>query len=639
MSAPAEKSLILIIYLALAASTAIVYWQVCNFEFINYDDNQYVYENRQVLSGLTADSMAWAFKAGHAGNWHPVTWLSLMLDAQLFGPHPRWFHLVNLLFHIANTLFLFAVLRKMTAALWPSVFVAAAFALHPMHVQSVAWIAERKDVLSTFFLMLSLPAYSVTQNRSALRLFLSLAFFAFGLMAKPMLVTVPFILLVLDYWPLNRFDMANQKNSAPRQSFKLIIAEKLPFLALSIIFSIITFIVQRNSGAVPDTAALPLQGRIANALLSCGLYIGKLFWPANLAVIYPLNPKGTEILPIILSAVLLIGISLVVLYFARKLKFLFVGWFWFLIILLPVIGLVQTGPQAYADRYTYISYIGLFIMIAWGASEIIRVARSKRSVAVICISAIIGLTALGICSYRQAEYWKNSIALFSHTRDATENNYIACSNLGDELRKAGNLSLAIESYKKSLQILPDYPNAVLGLGSSLADMGDLDGAISYFEKTLQLKTDPVWLAAAHANIAVALRSRGNLDESIAHFKKAILLNPHSSQLRNSFAKTLIRKNDLDEAQQQLNSAINLNPNWVEPVNTLALLIAIHPEMKNRDIGRALELARARANLLIIAILQYSGLWPQHMELKAASRMRSRLLIRQFHLRICLISPK
>ena len=264
--------------------------------------------------------------------------------------------------------------------------------------------------------------------------------------------------------------MASKKNPAPRQSFKLIIAEKLPFLALSIIFSIITFIVQRNSClAVPDTAALPLQGRIANALLSCGLYIGKMFWPANLAVIYPLNPKGTEILPIILSAVLLIGISLIVLYFARKLKFLFVGWFWFLIILLPVIGLIQTGPQAYADRYTYISYIGLFIMVAWGASEIIRVAQPKRSMAVICISAIIGLTALGICSYRQTEYWKNSIALFSHTLDATENNYIAYSNLGDELRKAGNLSLAIESYKKSLQILPDYPNRTSsGLGSSFS---------------------------------------------------------------------------------------------------------------------------------------------------------------------------
>ena len=422
MSAPAEKSLILIIYLALAASTAIVYWQVCNFEFINYDDNQYVYENRQVLSGLTADSMAWAFKAGHAGNWHPVTWLSLMLDAQLFGPHPRWFHLVNLLFHIANTLFLFAVLRKMTAALWPSVFVAAAFALHPMHVQSVAWIAERKDVLSTFFLMLSLLAYvSFTQNRSALRYILSLAFFALGLMAKPMLVTVPFILLVLDYWPLNRFASSKQADLSETKirqqtsiaskpvSLKQILIEKIPFLVLAAVSSIITYLVQQSSGAVVTGNALGFTARIANASVSYVVYIYKLFWPQNLTIFYPFQLGGFAFWQVALCIVLLLFISIMAIRFANKYKFLAVGWFWFIGTLFPVIGIVQIGQQAYADRYTYIPYIGLFIMIAWGFWLLVSNWRHAKMTVAILMPVV--LLALGICSYWQTGYWKNNVAI------------------------------------------------------------------------------------------------------------------------------------------------------------------------------------------------------------------------------------
>ena len=255
-----------------------------------------------------------------------------------------------------------------------------------------------------------------------------------------------------------------------RQNYKFLIVEKIPFLALSIVFSIITFIVQRGSGAVPDTAALPFEARIANALISCGLYIGKMFWPANLAVIYPLNTNIPELLPAIFSALLIIGISLIVFYFARKLKFLFVGWFWFLIILLPVIGLVQSGPQAYADRYTYISYIGLFIIIAFGLPQLVSKLPFRK--VALGTSALIALTILGICSYRQVGYWKNSITLFSHATDVTQNNFIAHNHLAHFLRNQGNLAPAIEHYQKSLEIQPDYLDTLFGIGCAYADQGD-----------------------------------------------------------------------------------------------------------------------------------------------------------------------
>ena len=430
-----KKSLVLSIYFALAVSTLLVFWQVRDFDFIDYDDDLYVYKNQHVLNGLTADGVIWAFTTNRSANWHPLTWLSLMLDCQLFGPGPGRIHLINVLLHLANTLLLFAVLKKMTGSLWPSAFVAAAFALHPMHVESVAWIAERKDVLSTFFFLLTLAAYAGYVKRpSVYRYMLSLVLFAVGLMAKPMLVTLPFVLLLLDYWPLNRLMAQTAATSSHRGGKSVpaadkyltlyrIIIEKIPFFVLSAVSSVITFSVQQSSGAVADINILPLQNRVANAFLSYAKYIGKMFWPQDLAVFYPLNAVGSiSLWQFVLYALLLVGVTFLVLRFCGTRKYLLVGWFWFVGTLVPVIGFVQVGSQAFADRYTYIPYIGLFIMIAWGLPELLSKWPYRKFA--LGISAVIALTAFGICAHQQVIYWNNSIALFSHALEVTQNNYL-----------------------------------------------------------------------------------------------------------------------------------------------------------------------------------------------------------------------
>jgi hypothetical protein len=421
------------ISIILAASTAAVFWQVHSFDFISYDDGSYVYENPHVLSGLTSEGVVWAFTTGESANWHPLTWLSLMLDSQLFGRDPGWFHLVNVFIHIANALLVFIVLRKMTQALWPSFFVAAAFAFHPMHIQSVAWIAERKDVLSTLFWMLTLLAYvNYVKRPGLLRYMTTILLFALGLMAKPMLVTLPFVLLLLDYWPLNRFGPQTAKTSGRQSSksdpigfkhqvYRLVI-EKIPFFVLCAISSVITFLVQQSSGAVVDITTWPQSSRVTNAFISYAKYIGKMFWPQDLAIFYPFDPVGFPFWQIVLCILLLLFISIFVIYAGRKRGYLPVGWFWFVVTLLPVIGFVQVGNQALADRYTYIPYIGLFIMIAWGLPELLWALPFKR-IMIFSFAAII-LTALAICTNIQLKYWQNTFTIFTHAIAATQGNYL-----------------------------------------------------------------------------------------------------------------------------------------------------------------------------------------------------------------------
>jgi tetratricopeptide (TPR) repeat protein len=603
MSKLEAKKLVFLVYLVLAAAVVVCFWQVRNFDFINYDDNNYVYENQHVLTGLTGSNMVWAFTTGHTGYWHPLTWLSFMLDCQLFGPNPGLIHLVSLLLHVANTLLLFAVLKKMTASLWPSAFVAAAFALHPMHIESVAWIAERKDVLSTFFWILTLAAYvGYVRRRGLFRYLLAILLFAFGLMAKPMVVTLPFILLLLDYWPLNRFAPQIIETAARpihksvsasdrRAVLHRVIVEKIPFFALSAVLSVATFLVQWSMGIAPDINVLPLHSRVANAFLSYAKYICKMFWPQNLAIIYPLNADAIQFWPAVLCALLLIGISLFALYFGRKQKYLLVGWFWFVVTLIPVIGLIQSGAQALADRYTYIPYIGLFIMIAWGVPAL--VSRMPYRKIVLGLSAVIVLTALGICTRLQASYWNNSANLFTHAIEVTQNNYIAQNYLAHYWRAQGNIALAVEHYKESLQIKPIYVSALLGLGCALGDQGNSNQAIAYFQKALQLKPDS---AEAHDNLGVALRKQGKLDEAIAQFEQAVCIKPDLADCRNSFAKTLIMKGRLDDAIDQFRAAVRLKPDWYAPMNDLAWYIATHPEIKNRDVNEAIRLATRACEL-------------------------------------------
>jgi tetratricopeptide (TPR) repeat protein len=562
-----KKTLVPSIYFALAVSTLLVFWQVRNFDFVNYDDNLYVYQNPHVLNGLTADGAIWAFATPHVGNWLPLTWISFMFDCQLFGSNPGWMHLVNLLLHLANTLLLFAILKKMTGSLWPSAFVAAAFALHPMHVESVAWITERKDVLSTLFLMLTLAAYvSYVRRRGLVRYLLTVLLFTLGLLAKPMLVTLPFLLLLLDYWPLGRFDShqtikasSGQKHqSSPahdkRRILYRVIIEKIPFFVLSAVSSAITFFVQQSIGAIADINAFPLKSRLANVFLSYATYIGKMFWPQNLAVFYPFDARTIQSWQIVLCALLTIVISVLTIRFGRKQKYLIVGWLWFVVTLIPVVGLIQSGSQAWADRYTYISYIGLFIMIAWGVPELLS-KWPYRKIA-IGISMVVVLTALGITAGRQANYWNNSSTLFLHALKVTSGNYVAHDCLGDDLREHGKTALAIEQFTKSLQIKPSYADAVNGIGMALYDEGNLKQAIEYFQKALQLKPDS---PSAHNNLGFALQKQEKLNEAAAHFTQAVQVDPDFVLARNNLANVLVLQDRLDEALDQFHAILRLEP--------------------------------------------------------------------------------
>ncbi len=646
----------------------LVFWQVRNFDFTNYDDNLYVSENQHVLNGLTQDGIIWAFTTGHTGYWHPLTWLSLMLDCQLFGPDPGKIHLVNLFLHIANTLLLFAIFKKLTAAVWPNAFVAAAFALHPMHVESVAWIAERKDVLSTLFFMLTLLAYCrYTQKQNKGRYFLALLTFAFGLMAKPMLVTLPFVLLLLDYWPLNRFEPQTVKTSgrkavpAPNRRLALyrIIIEKVPFFVLAAVSSVITFIAQKVSGAVININALPLQSRVANAIVSYMRYIGKMVWPQNLAAFYPFDVSNFPLWQIVLCALLLVGISFLVIRFGRKQKYLPVGWFWFAGTLVPVIGLVQAGGQALANRYTYISYIGLFIMIAWGLPELLS-KWPQRKIA-LGLSMVIVLTILGICAHQQLSYWNNGTSLFTHAIKVTQDNYFAHYGLGISYKNLGCHQDAIESYKQAIKIRPDYDEAYNDLGISYFILGRYQDAIEAYKQAIRINPD---LAKAYNNLGNAYTNLGRYQDAIEAYKPAIGINPDLAEAHYNLGtayfilgryqdaieayKQAIRvKPDLAEAHYNLGTAyfilgryqdaietskqairikpdwaeahynlgnayinlgryqdaieaykqaIRIKPDWVEPMNRLAWLIATHPEIKNRDVNEAIGLARRACEL-------------------------------------------
>ena len=558
---PQPKNFIFYIYLLLAASTLLVFWQVRDFDFITFDDAGYVSDNPHVTTGIKMDNIVWAFTTGRGANWHPLTWLSLILDCQLFGPNPGRMHFVSLLLHVVNTLLLFAVLKKMTAALWPSAFVAAAFALHPMHVESVAWIAERKDVLSTFFFMLTLLAYCrYTQQQNKGRYFLVLLIFSFGLMAKPMLVTLPFVLLLLDYWPLNRFEPPLFAKPSGRQSRKpgpvysrrtvmyRLIIEKIPFFVLSAASSVITFFVQRGGGAFNE---IPNQNRLANALVSYAQYIGKMLWPENLAIYYPLDNKGFPFWQISLCVLLLAAISLVVIRFGGRHKYLPVGWLWFLGTLVPVIGVVQVGSQAMADRYSYIPYIGLFVMVAWGLPELFSKLAYRKIV--LGMSMAIVLTILGICTIHQVSYWKNGETVFKHALEVTQNNCAAHDCLGNIYLRQGKVALAIQECSKALEI------------------------------------EPTW-AYGHGNLGVALAKDGRYIEALEQFRQAVELRPDLASARYNLGKALGTQGRFDEALEQFHAAIRLEPDWPAPMNDFAFLVVTHPELKSRDVNEAIRLA-------------------------------------------------
>jgi len=555
-----------LVCLFLIMATLAVYWQVQNHDFVNFDDNEYVYDNHHVRNGLTLEGISWAFTATHAGNWHPLTWLSHMLDCQLYGLNPGRHHLTNLLFHIANTLLLFYVFRKMTGGLWQSAFVAALFALHPLHVESVAWVSERKDVLSTFFWILTMWAYiRYAEHPAAGKYLWVVLFFTLGLMSKPMLVTLPFVLLLLDYWPLNRLqiDLSNTGGSYQKRSRTLyLIWEKVPLFVLAVISSSATFYAEKHGGTVASLDVITLKARIANALVAYIKYIVKMIYPVKLAFFYP-HPEMLPWWQIIGALLVLVAISFTAIKLIKQSPFFAVGWLWYLGTLVPVIGLVQVGIQSMADRYTYVPHIGLFIIIVWGLPELL--AHWKQSKMWLAALATISLSIIMAVTWKQATYWQNSITLFKHALKVTSNNFVPHMNLGSFLLKQGRAEEAIEHYKQALKIKPDYAEAHYNLGTALVRMGRVDEAIAQFRTALQINPG---YADTHVNLGGAFIQTGRIDEAIVHFRKALQIKPFIPEVHVNLGVALANKGKLEDAVTHFRKALHIDPGNTEAQDNL-----------------------------------------------------------------------
>jgi tetratricopeptide (TPR) repeat protein len=534
--------------LVLAAITFAVFGQTLTHEFVNYDDDQYVYNNPVVTRGLTLKGMVWAFTSIHADNWHPLTWLSHMLDCQLYGLHPGGHHLTNVLLHTATVIALFLVLRKMTGAFWRSAFVAALFAIHPLRVESVAWVAERKDVLSGLFFMLTIGAYVGYARRpwSWGRYGLVLVLFAFGLMCKPMLVTLPLVLLLLDYWPLQRVE--------PRKLSGLVL-EKLPLLALSAASCVATLLAQTRAIHSDVSFSLPL--RFGNALVTCMVYLGQMVWPAGLAAFYPYPHNGLSGWEVGLAGTLLAVLSAVAWGERQTRPWLLMGWVWYLVMLLPVAGFIQAGEQAHADRYTYLPQIGVYVAVTWLAAEW-RVRWLRHGPLHVVLGGLTGgvLAVLMACAWKQTTYWQNSETLWPHVLACTPDNYIAHFNLGNALRQNGRLGEAITHYEEALQIAPDHAETHNNLGTALFQKGSVDEAITHYRKAL--KTKPGF-AEAHYNLGNALVQKGRVDEAIAQYQQVVDIRPDYAEAQNNLGYALLQKGRVDEAITHCQQALQINP--------------------------------------------------------------------------------
>jgi tetratricopeptide (TPR) repeat protein len=598
-----------LVCLLLGTATIAAYWQVSSFEFTNYDDPNMILDNRIVRAGLTLRGLSWAFTTFWFEYWHPLTWLSHMMDCQLFGLRPGWHHLVSLGFHVANTLLLFGVLQRMTGAWKRSAMVAALFALHPLHVESVAWIAERKDVLSAFFFMLTLGAYShyveaqglkskvqrqaavaggqnsksgFTQSASrgtchaSSYYVLALCCFAFGLMCKPMLVTLPFVLLLFDYWPLHRLTFPpNHPSNTPGAPFLRLLQEKLPFFALTVASCAITYAWAGGSENLLSAEKEPWDFRLANVPVSYARYLGKIFWPAHLAVPYP-TPNHLAWWQTGGAVVVLVLISLVTVWRARSASYLIVGWLFFLGVLFPTIRLIQAGFQSIADRYTYLPSIGIFIAIVWSAAEWghssrFEVQSSKFKVPTVGSghsrfpaarpAVLTGLAAvvLLLCGYLtrvQVANWRNSFTLWTHCLAVGPDNGVARCNLGNEFLQRGNLDEAVKQFREAIRLESAVSFPYNGLGTAYARQAKLDDAIAMFLKATTL--DP-GLEAAHCNLGKAYLIKGKTAEAIAELKTALRLKPDKTEAQAMLADALIQTGKASEALPYCEAVVNAEP--------------------------------------------------------------------------------
>ena len=681
------------ICLLLAAAVITTFLRVGECDFISYDDFDYVANNSHIQGGIGPEAIGWALTSGYAGNWHPLTWISHILDVQLLGLNPHWHHLMNLLFHVANTLLLFTVLDLMTNSPWKSAFVAALFGLHPLHVESVAWVAERKDVLSTFFWMLTMAAYvryaerprklsgfrldpasrgtaamtapspqprersvvSTSGGRGRIASYLAVVIsFALGLTAKPMLATLPFVLLLLDWWPLGRMrevgyrvsDLRNRTVSGdcqvpdsgvnepvlekkkkrragkkhatgprpvpeanlaagPRQTLRDVesggeseghafrralvlplIREKIPLFILAAISCTVTYAVQQKSGAVQSAEVFPPGVRIANALVSYVIYMAKTVWPANLGIFYP-HPGMRPLWQVFGSAVITLGITLIVIREARRFPYLAFGWFWFTGTLVPVSGIVQVGAQAMADRYMYIPSIGLFIALAWGVPELLG-KLDRRGNAPAVISACV-LAFLSVVSWRQTGYWKDSIALYDHTLEVTGNNDRIHYNRAEVYQRLGNLQQAISDYDRTIEINPKYVDAYLNRGVAYRNIGNMRQAISDYDRAIEI--DP-GQAPAFYNRGIAYGRLGNYRQAIEDYGRAIEAGLETAEPYYNRGLAYAQLGDYRKAIENYDRAVYINPGYASAYNNRGLA-----RLEIGDRGQAIEdfMTAARLN--------------------------------------------
>jgi protein O-mannosyl-transferase len=583
---------------ALVCATFAVYWQTTHFPLLDVDDPDYVTLNTNVRAGLTAQTIHWAFNLGYAANWHPLTWMSHMFDCEFFGMTPGVIHgtgghhLVNLLLHAASTVLLFALLYKVTTRLWPSAFVAALFAVHPLHVESVAWVAERKDALSTFFLMLTFCAYVAYARgegigRKIVFFGLTVLAYACGLMSKQMLVSAPILMLLFDYWPLNRLFL----NQNPNLSFNFraaprLIGEKISFVLMAIAASVAVVMAQGSGGAISQR--ILLQNRIANAIVTYVIYLADMFWPHNLAHYYPHEAYNWQTFDILGALVILGGITVAALWLRKTRPYLLVGWLWYLVTLIPVIGIVQVGGQARADRYTYIPSIGIFIMVAFGVADLLKEFFSKRELLLASRTfvhagvAAIGLlvtTSLAVAAHTQVGYWRSGEILCKHTLSVTRNNWFVHSALAailntqaSALRAAGKNDEAIKKneeaidhLKSTLTIMPCMANAHIILANAYLELNKLDDAVKEFQIALTLEPNN---ALGHSNLANTLKKQGKMDAALSEYQAALRCDPTRADSRYNYALALQQSGRSDEALKEFETALKNFPDdlagyWIQ----------------------------------------------------------------------------
>jgi len=591
----------LFICLTLAVVTLAVFWQVKDHGFIALDDNAYVTGNTRVLQGISIENLKWALTTGHVSNWHPLTWLSHMADVQFFGVNAGWHHLMNVFLHIANALLLFLIFHRMTKAPWKSAFVAALFALHPLHVESVAWVAERKDVLSTLFWMLTMGAYAYYVERPGVgRYLFVVGFFVLGLLSKPMLVTLPFVLLLLDFWTLGRFqpvkshpadlpvNLSPQKKllrrkgkevkvhrpkTAIRQEeralvptnrpwLRMLLFEKAPLLVFSLLSCILT--IHHQQDALRSLQVLPVNERIANAIVSYGAYLGKAIWPQNLAVFYPLQ-SIQPLWQILAAALVILAATFFFILKINRFPYLAVGWFWYLGTLVPVIGLVQVGLQAMADRYSYVPLIGIFVMLAWGLPDCLQQFKHRKT----ALGTLSGITILAciIVTWMQVQRWKDSETLFRHTLKATQENYIINNNLGTVLSVQEKIDDAITYFRTALRINPNYADAWYNLGNTYGKSGQTALAIEAYQQALRV--NPKYIEVWH-NLGIAYGESGQTAAAIEAFREALRINPEHGEASFNLGNFYRKSGQTTLAIEAYQQALHINPEYVEAWNNLGI---------------------------------------------------------------------